>query len=489
MVVDGFILFNELDLLEIRLHELWDVVDRFVIVEAPVTHTNKPKPLYYQTHQQRFARFQSKIVYVVVDDMPQGGDNWAREYHQRNCMVRGLEGCQEGDTILLSDVDEIPDARTIRSHPVPSTPHVLRQEYCYYFLNLSGGKWNGTILCRYNDLVGRTVQSWRDLRNELPAIQDGGWHFSFIGGPERVIEKLEAYTHQEFNTKTVKDERRILYSMITGRDLFGRNRHFRLVDVDKLPRFVQDNLALCQPFLAAPPPETPGFTEDWYPAEQQRWLERLARRVRHLNGAVIEVGCWEGRSTVMLANTVYPDDVLAVDTWAGNQAEDTDHVSVLAVGQRDILAKFASNVRHMTGNNVVPFIMTSAAFFARFDAPIRFCHIDASHDYESVCTDIDGALRRLVCGGILCGDDFENANIRREDLKGGVERAVRERLPGFRTAGNFWYWQKGCGWKPKVWLRRAASHMPRIVTESRLGRELMPKAWSVPADEVLQMMD
>jgi hypothetical protein len=77
-----------------------------------------------------------------------------------------------------------------------------------------------------------------------------------------------------------------------------------------------------------------------------------------------------------------------------------------------------------------------------FDHPVKFCHIDASHDYNSVHRTIAALLPKLVPGGILCGDDFESAHAGRHDLGGGVERAVRELLPGFEVSGNFWWWAK-----------------------------------------------
>ena len=45
------------------------------------------------------------------------------------------------------------------------------------------------------------------------------------------------------------------------------------------------------------------FTEDWYFPEQIDVLTRLCRQVSPLRGAIIEVGCWEGRSTIELART------------------------------------------------------------------------------------------------------------------------------------------------------------------------------------------
>ena len=45
MIYDCFCFFNELDLLEIRLNELNPVVDKFVLVEATMTHNGDKKPL------------------------------------------------------------------------------------------------------------------------------------------------------------------------------------------------------------------------------------------------------------------------------------------------------------------------------------------------------------------------------------------------------------------------------------------------------------
>ena len=59
-VYDCFTFFNELDLLEIRLNELNDVVDYFVLVEATTTYSGKPKELYFQKNKDRYKKFEKK---------------------------------------------------------------------------------------------------------------------------------------------------------------------------------------------------------------------------------------------------------------------------------------------------------------------------------------------------------------------------------------------------------------------------------------------
>jgi hypothetical protein len=54
MIYDCFLINREFDLLEMRLHELAPVVDRFVLVEATHTFFGQPKPLHYQENRACF---------------------------------------------------------------------------------------------------------------------------------------------------------------------------------------------------------------------------------------------------------------------------------------------------------------------------------------------------------------------------------------------------------------------------------------------------
>ena len=47
-IYDCFTFFNELELLDLRLKELYNHVDCFVLVEATLTHTGKPKELIFE---------------------------------------------------------------------------------------------------------------------------------------------------------------------------------------------------------------------------------------------------------------------------------------------------------------------------------------------------------------------------------------------------------------------------------------------------------
>jgi hypothetical protein len=82
--------------------------------------------------------------------------------------------------------------------------------------------------------------------------------------------------------------------------------------------------------------------------------------------------------------------------------------------------------------------MDALVFLRGPDAAIKFCHIDASHDYASVRDTLLAVLPRLTSGAVLIGHDYESAHAGRTDLEGGVERAVREVLPDHIVHGNNW---------------------------------------------------
>jgi beta-1,4-mannosyl-glycoprotein beta-1,4-N-acetylglucosaminyltransferase len=69
-IYDGFLFFNELDLLEIRLNVLNDVVDYFILVEASVTHQGTPKSFIFEENKNRFSKFLDKIIHIKIDNIP-----------------------------------------------------------------------------------------------------------------------------------------------------------------------------------------------------------------------------------------------------------------------------------------------------------------------------------------------------------------------------------------------------------------------------------
>ena len=238
-IYDCFTFYNELDLLEIRMAEIYDVVDVIVIVEAAHCFRGKPKPLIFLENQARFSRYAAKIRHVIVEDMPlETPDNWQREYHQRNAIERGVGDADPDDWIIVSDVDEIPRAEAIASLRT-STYRVVgfHMSLSYFKINYMAvgiqAESVTAIACRASVCRrGQVIRDWRvaidsnSLGRENPGkighIRHAGWHFSYMGDEDFVASKLSSTCHTELNPEQYIATLDIEALMRSGRDLYGR---------------------------------------------------------------------------------------------------------------------------------------------------------------------------------------------------------------------------------------------------------------------------
>ncbi len=426
MIVDAVALFNELDLLELRLSELDPVVDRFVIVEANRTHKGTLKPLYYAENKARFAQWHDKIAHVVCPLMDDGDGLAAirrREMTQRNAILHGVKDCAPDDVILISDCDEIP-----RPHLVPKYLDdgmiitYLQKLYYYNFNTYAPDRvWPGTRICRVSDA---RALSPHVIRNGLGQpdniypihrhINDGGWHYSYFGGASAIQHKMTEFLHQEL----VNDENTapglIQWRVEHGTDIWGRENEqsFTIGRADDLPYSVLRDLpSYVQHFAEDWRPE---FHEDWYSGAQAIFVGQLARQAPE--GACVEIGCWEGRSSIVIANLISPRVLHCVDHWQGNTDEDPEHDSGKIAAEREVYATFRDNMDRCTAGNWMarrePWQSALADWKWDHDDPhVAFLHLDASHDRASVRDCLAAIKPFLVDGAILCGDDAYDARV------------------------------------------------------------------------------
>lgn len=228
--------FNELDLLEIRMNILDPYVDFFVISESRLTFSEKPKPLYYEENKERFKKWKHKIIHHIADDIK--SDNiFERTGHQKDSIRKDLKGCNPNDIIYYGDVDEIWNPQEIGEGL-----YKLRQLNYSYYLNMrSSEEWRGTSVCLYKNLP-----NLNDLRaNHDNVLDNGGWHFTNMGGIDQILKKLDSYDHQEMNTEEIRS--RLKERMENGEDYVGRRRDWRgkefnfWIDEVDLPKFILDN--------------------------------------------------------------------------------------------------------------------------------------------------------------------------------------------------------------------------------------------------------
>ncbi len=262
MIYDGFAFFNELELLEIRLNVLDQVVDKFILVESRQTFTKKPKPLYFEENKMRFAPFLHKIEHIIIEKFPSWRWDKFRVPHAWDCgnyqkeqITRGLKNFKRGDVLIVSDVDEIPNPDKVRSEAGKPGIHVFEQLYANYFLNTfsvigpndSPNWWYGSVMLNYSDFSSiKKTRLYRGKREKGIIVHpNGGWHFSFLGDWKKIVEKLGAFEHTEFDTDYHKNPERVQKIIEEGGDLFDSGSRFKSFDpFIYLPEYVAKNINL-----------------------------------------------------------------------------------------------------------------------------------------------------------------------------------------------------------------------------------------------------
>lgn len=207
---DAFLFNDEMALLDVRLRHLAGTVDHVVVVEGDRTFSGRPKPLHFADSGIDTSWFPGTVEGVVVHLPETATKAWDRENAQRAGLGAHLvEHADPEDLLLIGDIDELPRpevlvrlARTLR------TPARLRMVDALYHANWHQPRpWTlGPVVTRLDGLDHPSVRG--TLGERLPDdarfveefVPDAGWHVSFLGGPDAIVAKLAAYSHQELNT-------------------------------------------------------------------------------------------------------------------------------------------------------------------------------------------------------------------------------------------------------------------------------------------------
>lgn len=275
---DCCIVNHELDLLEIRMHTLNDVVEKFVIVESNTTHSGKSKKMHFTDNIQRFEKFKDKIIHLVYEGQTfsseQDGENthlaWGNENGQRNHVLEALKIAEPKDGILfISDVDEIvKPEKLLEGLDLYNKTGMLVNfalEQCLYYLNYNfkGFKQiTGSMLYNMDrakkiyDSIGYQHHNPSSTRwhmvsekhgREWPTVNDAGWHFSTLVDLDSIKYKLESNAHVYASTEEYKNFARLQKCIDEGIHLYDMDRYkdTKLVkrEIEFVPKYVQENLS------------------------------------------------------------------------------------------------------------------------------------------------------------------------------------------------------------------------------------------------------
>lgn len=234
-IIDAFLFYNELNMLEFRLTELNEHVDYFVILESNFDFDGNKKESLYNSNKERFKFWEDKIIHIDCPELSTSiiekekkryglllveDENY--EINKDNIvlyMTSKLRDCLNTldigfeDMIFLSDVDEIPDFNNLNflSDLLVFDSVFLRQKRFFWTTKyIDKGLSYGTSIHQYTKIL----QSPSLLKNYYKAKSskqfsnfssiDSGWHFSHFEDIDKVHKKLELLNGQSYSIKDLK---------------------------------------------------------------------------------------------------------------------------------------------------------------------------------------------------------------------------------------------------------------------------------------------
>lgn len=135
------------------------------------------------------------------------------------------------------------------------------------------------------------------------------------------------------------------------------------------------------------------FSTDWFSRHIPVW-EKIFNDLNPVS--VLEIGSYEGRSTVWMMEKMQEGTIACVDIWQDEKVKDT----------------FLSNINLAHGKSqVIPYIFnTSSSDFLAMTYNSRkkydLVYVDGSHAANDVVSDAIGAFHVCRSGGVIIFDDY-----------------------------------------------------------------------------------
>lgn len=85
----------------------------------------------------------------------------------------------------------------------------------------------------------QTLNIYKDIEQiiiniNIPVINlNSGWHFSYFGDVNFIINKIKSFSHQEFNSDKYIDEKWLEYAINNRKDLFFREYNIKYITIEE----------------------------------------------------------------------------------------------------------------------------------------------------------------------------------------------------------------------------------------------------------------
>ncbi|XP_063585389.1 beta-1,4-mannosyl-glycoprotein 4-beta-N-acetylglucosaminyltransferase-like [Penaeus indicus] len=323
-VVNGLPVNHEFAMFEARMHELYDLVNVFLIAESNYTaHGDRKELEFFKKFQRGYmSDFQDKLVYINLGffsaEAKESG--WIADAYLRYYMgIKGLpllKGLREDDLFVLSDADEIPSREVIaflKLYDGYSEPIAFGLRWNVFsfawkmpadatFWNWISGErekltvvnsaatigmlrrvlLNNTFYIRKQDAWKneKLTESLEKYREEGHLVKDwvagtighyAGWHCSWCFSPPNIVKKMDAaQANDKPRWGDYPEKKNLTYitsRLWKGRWFDGKLQLIRVTNSDQrfyAPKYFLDHPDLYRSLLYHPGHER-NFNKTWRP--------------------------------------------------------------------------------------------------------------------------------------------------------------------------------------------------------------------------------
>lgn len=142
--------------------------------------------------------------------------------------------------------------------------------------------------------------------------------------------------------------------------------------------------------------------DGWLNPKEALRLYKMASECKG-RGAIVEIGSWKGKSTILLARGSLASSktkVHAIDPHTGSPEHSRQFGVVWTFDE------FRRNIRAAgVDDMVVPHVEFSTAMARKFNEPVELIFIDGLHEYEGVKTDFDDWFPKVIEHGTMAFHD------------------------------------------------------------------------------------
>ena len=234
-IIDCFLFYNELDMLEFRLTELNEHVDYFFILDSDFDFAGNKKDSIFELNKNRFDSWKEKIIRIDCPELtielfnqintekyPQYKNLSTDIINKDNIifymMIKLIETLPQleldfEDTIMFSDIDEIPDFTTLNliGDYLLFNSIILRQKRFFWTTKYIDKDLSFGTSCHQYTKISRNplvldhfykLKSNKKFSNNT--FLDSGWHFSHFEDLGNLHKKLELINNREYSLKDLK---------------------------------------------------------------------------------------------------------------------------------------------------------------------------------------------------------------------------------------------------------------------------------------------